>query len=395
MKSIHLTSIESANNNNTDIKYCRVQSNKILLYEHMFYGQIGPVLIILGIFGNCFNYYIFSESSKFNLGLYYMKMVALLDFCVCVLWIKNPVVNLAERNGWFIAVDFGHVWFQTNVVFILDNSLMKTSSLLILLICVERYLFIYKIDLHCKWKKSGWSKAMPWVCFLVSILLCIPQVLIYPVMHCFDKRLMLWRYSYDVRILRPNVYTLYTLAKEFVLTLLPLAIALWFNARLLRAFYKYYDGVKNTETHSSVATRITTKSFLSIKKLKKNNTVSQIPPQKFNIVKSKIVKSPIPTPIVNHVDTPAHEGRIKGRRMLVLLFSFVASYAFFILPISIMTVLYSFLFTHCQSEPCPYRILIYCFNTLEFCNYSLSFYLYLMVDSKFREIFKELLFCGF
>ncbi|CAK9297279.1 unnamed protein product [Gordionus sp. m RMFG-2023] len=392
---MNLTPIETIDNISKDINYCEQEPNEIFLYDTIFYGYISTILIILGIFGNYFNYCIFSESSKSNLGLYYMKIIALLDFCVCVISIEIPVINLAEKYGLFIAVDFDHVWFQVYISFILTNSLMKTSSLLILLVCTERYLFIYNSDLHFKWKKRGWIKAMPWVCFLVSFILCLPQVLIHTVVYCFDKRLMSWRYTYDIIISRPKLLTFYTVVREFVLTLLPLAVALCFNAELLRAFYKYYYRPGNITTTTSVDVKQITPARHNIQVVRKK-VIGQMASENFQIINKKSKVNPHKIPMSNEINSniPVQEGRIKGREMLVLLFSFVAFYAFFILPISILTILYPFIYKNCHSEPCLYRILICTFNTLELCHYSLSFYLYLIVDSKFRVIFHELLFCN-
>ncbi|CAK9297277.1 unnamed protein product [Gordionus sp. m RMFG-2023] len=377
---------------NTTSINCPVYDATVEKIVIICYGGIISALLILGIFGNFFSFTIFSEmATKGNLGVYYLKYISLLDLVVSFLLIKFPIVYIARKYDIAFSYSYHHVLFRADAFIIIINTFMKASSLLVLVVSLERYLFLYNLTTHDKIFRKKLYKYYPTLCFLLSLIINGPYATWNVVLKCFDQHLGHIVFVRSKYIENETGFLIYQFFRELLLSVIPIFSILFMNFKLLIAFKRYYFSNKSETTTCSDQT--------NSRKIFPATDINQ----KF---------SPNPQDIrINYLNQPAPLDRVPssmqssglsimlrpGRRILLLLFASVVSYLIFVSPITFLIAFYPVWTNNCQQEqePCLYRTLIYIFNTLEACHYTLNFYLYLVADPKFKKMFVNLIKCKY
>ncbi|CAK9297276.1 unnamed protein product [Gordionus sp. m RMFG-2023] len=355
------------------------------------YGGIISALLILGIFGNFFSLIIFSEmAAKGNLGIYYLKCISLLDLLVSFLLIKFPVVYIAKKYDIPFSYDYKHVLFRTDVFITIINTFMKASTLLVLVVSIERYFFLYKLTLHAKVFSKKLYKYYPALCFFVSLIMNAPYAKWDKVLKCFDQHLGHYVYIRHVQIQNNTQFLIYQFFKELILSIIPIFAILFMNFKLSIAFKRYYFSQQDeTITRSA---RTNGRKILPVTEI-----INQKSP---NPQDTMVRDSNQPTTAEGLPSSMQSSGLstvlIKpGKRILLLLFASVISYLIFASPLAFLITFFPVWINNCKKDPCLYQTLLYIFNTLEVCHYTLNFYIYLVADPKFKNMFVDLIKCDY
>lgn len=149
-----------------------------LLLMRIAYGYILLTICLLGIVGNVLNVLVMMQG-QFKARIYfYAKLMALSDLCTMSL-----LVVYCMRYGFNVELCLSRAaaFYFAHIELVLLNGFLVSSSLLVLVICTERYVSVsYPLKTH-QWLTKKRSRIAAIVVYVTAFVFCAPFALEYKV----------------------------------------------------------------------------------------------------------------------------------------------------------------------------------------------------------------------